>query len=95
MALDPQALQQIKEAFGVTPPEQVLRIVSPYRLAKRRATEGWTQVQLAAAADISPSYLAKIEAGARWHVSASVVARIAALLGMEPEEFAEAMDDDQ
>lgn len=95
--MDPQALQQIKDAFGVTPPEKVLRITGHGArcLAKRRATEGWTQVQLAAAVDISPSYLAKIEAGARWHVSASVVARIATLLGIGPDEFAEDMEADR
>ncbi|WP_407119028.1 helix-turn-helix domain-containing protein [Bradyrhizobium sp. LMG 9283] len=63
-----------------------LRETFASNLRRIRAEKGFSQDDLAYDAKISRSYLSQIEKGS-FYVSLKVIGKLAATLGVEPEEF--------
>ena len=63
-----------------------LRETFATNLRRLRNAKGWSQDELAYEAKISRSYLSQIEKGV-YHVSISVIGKLAHALDAEPDEF--------
>jgi transcriptional regulator with XRE-family HTH domain len=63
-----------------------LREAFAANLRRLRHAKGWSQDDLAYEAEMSRSYLSKLEKGA-YHVSIKIIGRLAEKLNVEPAEF--------
>ena len=63
-----------------------LRETFATNLRRLRNSKGWSQDELAHEAKISRSYLSQLEKGG-YYVSIKIIGRLAAKLGVEPDEF--------